>query len=154
MKNMEVSMKKHFLFSVIIMTLLSLCSCGDSSNQTSTSSSKNSTNELSSSIDTTNSAPDSYNSMEEENSSSDTSSFANDKVYEKFNELSDDKVFINLTKQEKEEYLTPILNEFIDNGNITEFNFNLDVSPPVVDFKFPNGAIGTYELEGYNPDEN
>ncbi len=146
-------MKERFLFSLIVMSLLFLCSCEDPSTQSSTSSSNASTNESNSSIVMSNSSLDTYNSIEEI-TIVDTSSLDNDKVYEKFKELSNEEEFVNLTKQEKEEYLTPILNEFIDSGYITEFNFNLDVSPPIVDFKFPNGAIGTYELEDYNSDDN
>lgn len=75
-------------------------------------------------------------------------------VYSKFEELSKDRDFIELSKEEKKEFLVIILDEFIEKGYITEYNFNMEIHPAIVDFKFSCGGLGCYELEDHYDDEN
>lgn len=160
-------MKRYAYLSVILMSIL--CSCNSSPSQESVNSNSTiaeagSTTERSITAETSSTIEQSTTALltdsSETSKESETTANLNDagiiyeNIYSKFEELNNDDEFIQLSKEEKKEILVPILDDFINSNYITEYNFNMDRHPAIVDFKFSCGGLGCYELEEHYDNEN
>lgn len=135
-----------------------LCSCNFSSSQANDNSEKTTITEVSPITETF--ITSTYTNSSETIENMGVTTTFNDagiiyeNVYSKLEELSDDNDFIQLSKEEKKNFLIPILDEFMEKNYITEYNFNINRHPAIVDFKFSCGGLGCYELEEHYDNEN
>lgn len=135
-----------------------LCSCNSSPSQANDNSEKTTITEANSITETF--ITSTYTNSSETIENTGVTTTFNDagiiyeNVYSKLEELSDDSDFIQLSKEEKKNFLIPVLNEFIEKNYITEYNFNMNRHPAIVDFKFSCGGLGCYELEEHYDNEN
>lgn len=149
-------MKRHMYILVTLMSLL--CSCNSSPSQANDNSEKTTITEANSITETF--ITSTYTNSSETIENTGVTTTFNDagiiyeNVYSKLEELSDDSDFIQLSKEEKKNFLIPVLNEFIEKNYITEYNFNMNRHPAIVDFKFSCGGLGCYELEEHYDNEN
>lgn len=149
-------MIRHMCILVTLMSLL--CSCNFSSSQANDNSEKTTITEVSPITETF--ITSTYTNSSETIENMGVTTTFNDagiiyeNVYSKLEELSDDNDFIQLSKEEKKNFLIPILDEFMEKNYITEYNFNINRHPAIVDFKFSCGGLGCYELEEHYDNEN
>lgn len=135
-----------------------LCSCNSSPSQANDNSEKTTITEANSITETF--ITSTYTNSSETIENTGVTTTFNDagiiyeNVYSKLEELSDDSDFIQLSKEEKKNFLIPVLNELIEKNYITEYNFNMNRHPAIVDFKFSCGGLGCYELEEHYDNEN
>ncbi len=71
----------------------------------------------------------------------------NTAVFDKFKEIGTSDSYESLTKEQKKEYITPVFEDFIAKGYITEYSFNMDTYPAVVNFTFSYGVESSFQLE-------